>query len=229
MIADTELLRRYAEKGDETAFTELVQRCVPFVYAVAKRKLGDDSHLAEDVVQRVFNDMARKAPTLCRHPVLSAWLFTSTHYAANQLARAEHRRRTREEKAEAMKELPDPAADTTDFEQLRPVLDDLIRALGERDREAVLLRYFEGLSWLDIGARLRLTDDGARSRVERALEKLRGMLARRGVRSTTGALGLALAGQSQAAVPASLRRGAARDSLRGRRRGHRTSGGPAPR
>ena len=95
----------------------------------------------------------------------------------------------------------DPAAE---WDRLRPVIDDALRALGERDREAVLLRFFEGRAFADVGARLQLTADAARMRVDRALERMRLVLARRGVTSTTSALSLALASQAGAAVPAGV-------------------------
>jgi hypothetical protein len=76
--------------------------------------------------------------------------------------------------------------------------------MDERDRDAVLLRFFDGRSFVEIGARIRLSENAARMRVERALEKLRRKLERRGVVSTTSALGLALANQAAAAMPAGL-------------------------
>src|SRR5688500_10180829 len=102
MVDDTELLRRYAEEGVEDAFAEIVRRHIDLVYAIARRKVGGNAHLAQDVTQRVFTDLARKAAVVCRHRVLSGWLFTSTHYAATQCVRAERRRRIRDERAQAM-------------------------------------------------------------------------------------------------------------------------------
>ncbi len=197
------MLGQYAATRDERAFAELVERHLDLVYAVALRKVGGDAHFAEDVAQRVFTDLARKAATLAGHPVLSGWLFTSTHYAASQLVRAERRRREREQKAQAMNELSSaPAA--IDGERLRPLLDDLVAELSARDREAVLLRFFEGRGFAEVGARLNLSEDGARARVDRAVEKLQALLARRGITSASGALGLALANHASAAAPIGL-------------------------
>lgn len=202
MNDDADLLRRYAEDGDERAFAAWVERRIAMVHAVARRKVGGDAQLAEDVTLRVFADAARAAARLSRHPAPSGWLFTSTHFAATQIVRAEQRRRAREQEAHAMHEQNlDPAAIA--WERLRPALDDLIAGLDERDREAVLLRFYEGQSWAEVGARLRLSEAAARSRVERALERLRAALARHGETATTAALGLALAGQAGAA-PAGL-------------------------
>lgn len=205
MTDDAALLRRYARENSQDAFAELVRRRIDLVYAVALRKVGGDAHLAEDVAQRVFAEVARKAAVLANHPAFSGWLFRSAHYSATQVVRAEQRRRVRETKAEIMKQLDqdDPTREI-DWERLRPLLDDLVNELGDRDRAAVMGRFFEGLPLAEIGRRLGLSDAGAQSRVERAVEKLRAALARRGVTSTSTALGLALANQAGAAAPTGL-------------------------
>ena len=95
---------------------------------------------------------------------------------------------------------PDPAA----WERLRPVIDDALGELDERDRQAVLLRFFSGLPLAQVGERLRLTENAARMRVDRALDKLHVRLARRGVTSTSAALAVALTGQAGFATPAGL-------------------------
>jgi RNA polymerase sigma factor (sigma-70 family) len=202
MTDDTELLRRYADERSEEAFAELVRRHLGLVYHAALRQCGGDAHRAEDVAQTVFTDLARKARSLGRHPGLAGWLYTGTRHAAAQAVRTEVRRQARESEAQVNAEL---AADpTADWEQLRPVIDDVLQALGEADREAVLLRFFEERPFAEIGARLAVSEDAARMRVDRALEKMRGRLARRGLTSTTAALALALATQAGAAVPAGL-------------------------
>jgi RNA polymerase sigma factor (sigma-70 family) len=204
-IGDGALLRRYADRQDEAAFAELVRRHVDLVYAAALRKVGGDAHSAGDVTQRVFTDLARKAASLARHPALAGWLFTATHYAATQLVRAERRRRAHEQTAHTMNELAHDPAAAIDGERLRPLLDDVVLELDECDREAVLLRFFEGRGFAELGARLQLSEDGARSRVERALEKMQGLFARRGITSTSAALALALGSQAAGATaPAAL-------------------------
>jgi hypothetical protein len=103
-----------------------------------------------------------------------------------------------------MQELNDDATHDADWQKLRPVLDDALGELSERERDAVLLRYFEAQPFAQIGETLRITEDAARMRVQRALEKLRAVLARRGVTSTSAALGVALANQAAFAAPAGL-------------------------
>lgn len=204
MSDDRDLLRSWTEERDQASFTELVRRHVNLVYSVALRKVGGDAHLAQDVAQRVFADLARKAPALSRHPTLTGWLFTSTHFAATQLVRSERRRRTREEKAQAMNELFGDSVPTHNWDKLRPLLDDVVLELSPADREAILLRFFADRTFPEIAARLQLSEDGARARVNRAIDKLQALLARRGVTSTSSALALALSQHAVATAPAGL-------------------------
>ena len=203
MRDDAELLREYAEHRSEDAFAELVRRHLGLVYNAALRQLGGDAHLAEDVAQSVFTDLARKAGSLGGRAVLAGWLYTSTRYAAVQVVRSEQRRRAREDVAMKLSEQT-AMEGGAEWERLRPVIDDALHGLGERDREAVLLRFFEGRAFAEVGAELAVSEDAARVRVNRALEKLRGLLARRGVTSTSAALAVALGGQAMAATPAGL-------------------------
>ena len=98
MTPDSELLGRYARTRSEDAFAELVRRHVNLVYSAALRQVNGDAHLAQDVAQTVFTDLARKAGSLARRESLTGWLYTSAHFAAAKIARTENRRRDREEK-----------------------------------------------------------------------------------------------------------------------------------
>ncbi len=201
--SDAELLRHFAQERVEAAFAEVVKRHVGLVYAVARRQVGGDAHLAHDVTQRVFTDLARKAASLSDREVLGGWLFRSAQFAASDVVRAERRRRTREAEAQSMHDANQDPTTSSEWEKLRPLLDEAVGTLGARERDALVLRFFEGRAWAEIGARLQVSEDAARMRVERALEKLRGLLAKRGVTSTSAALGLALT-QQVGAVPAEL-------------------------
>jgi RNA polymerase sigma factor (sigma-70 family) len=206
MPTDAQLLSSYADENSEAAFGELVRRHVNLVYSVALRQCGGDAHLAEDVAQRVFTDLARKARSLSGHAVLGGWLYRSAQFAASDVVRAERRRRAREQEASVMHESLSvgPTVGDADWQKLAPVLDQAIGELAAPDRDAVVLRFFEGRPFAEIGATLRLTDDAARMRVDRALDKLRAALVRRGIRSTTAALAAALANQAVVAAPAGL-------------------------
>jgi RNA polymerase sigma factor (sigma-70 family) len=204
MGTDAELLSRYATAHDEGAFGTLVQRHLTLVYSVALRQVGGDAHLAQDVAQRVFIDLARKAPALSGRATLGGWLYRAAQFTASDLVRTDRARRAREQEAQLMQELSQDPIASTDWEKLRPVLDIAINELSENDRDAVVLRFFETRPFAEIGATLRVTEDAARMRVERALDKLRTALARRGVTSTSTALAAVLANQLSTAAPAGL-------------------------
>lgn len=207
MNEDHELLRRYVEDRSEGAFAELVKRRVNLVYSVAVRQCGGDAHLAEDVTQKVFADLARKASELAERPVLSGWLYRSAQFAAADIVRSERRRRVREQENQLMNEISaggHGADGPADWDKVRPVIDEAMGELAEADRDAVALRFLEEKSFAEIGRALGLSEDTARKRVERALDKLHGGLAKRGVTSTTAALGLAIGGQAACAAPAGL-------------------------
>lgn len=192
MSNDTELLRRYAEENSEVAFAELVREHLNLVYSAAVREMHGDTALAEDLSQAVFTELARQAGQLRRHPTLAGWLYVCVRRMAANLKRAEHRRRCREEEVHTMNLLLSEDSPEQAWQQIRPLLDDALHELNEADRTAVVLRYLEERSLRDIGLALGLQENAARMRVERALEKLRGLLARRGVTSTASGLAAAL-------------------------------------
>ena len=204
MPEDTELLRRYAEEKSDDAFGELVRRHVDFVYAAALRQARGNAPLAQDVTQAVFTDLARKAATLSGHEVVVGWLHTATRFAAIKAIRSESRRHAREQEAHAMNEMLHESGTPVDWERLHPVLDEVLGELKDRERAAILLRYFEKKPLAEVGAKLSLTETAARSCVDRSLDKMRTLLERRGVTSTTAALAMALANQVGVAAPAGL-------------------------
>ncbi len=197
-----QLLSDYAKAGSEASFRELVERYIKLVYSTALRLTGGDTQLAEDVVQTVFINLARKARTLSGDVMLGGWLHQHTYHVATKAMRAERRRQSREREAVEMKTLHDDSA--ADWQRLAPTLDEAITQLGTEDRNAILLRFFEERDFRSVGAALGRTEDAARMRVARALEKLHSILKRRGVTLSAAALGSALASEALTAAPAGL-------------------------
>jgi RNA polymerase sigma factor (sigma-70 family) len=203
MNEDAKLLVQYLDHSSESDFNTLVQRHIALVYGAALRGVGGDVHLAHDVTQIVFSDLARKAPSLRDRPSLAGWLYIGTRHAAAAIVRREQRRKTRELRAHTMNTLLSPETPDPEWERIRPVLDAAMTELGETDREAVVLRYFQQRTLAEVGHALRVTEEAARKRVDRALDKLRDVLLKRGIVSTTAALGVAL-NAAPVPVPSSM-------------------------
>lgn len=201
MHDDASLLQRFAQSGDQDAFAELTRRKVQLVYAAAVRQVGGDEHLAQDVTQAVFFALASHARKLEHHQQLSGWLYTTTRFLALKALRTQSRWQLREQHASTMisQETVAPR-----WDDLRDVIDETMHEIGATDRTALILRFFEGKALTEVGAALGLSENAARMRVDRALEKLRGRLKQRGVVSAAAALGATLSAQPAVTVPASL-------------------------
>ena len=199
---DQELLQRYALRHDEPAFAVVVERQVDLVYSVALRLLAGDSPLAEDVTQKVFADLAAKAAGVARVGSVAGWLHTHTRFVSLTAIRGERRRQQREQEAAIMHH-PEPVPEF-DWERLRPLLDAAVGELRTVDRDAIVMRFFQNKSHREVGEALGLSENTARMRIERALEKLQAIFARRGLTVSSMAMALAISGNSVQAAPAGL-------------------------
>lgn len=204
MRTDAQLLGQFVRDKDDAAFTELAERHVHLVFSAALRQLNGDSHLAEDVTQAVFGELLRKAPGLVQHPSLAGWLHLTASHIAARARRTEARRARREALAHAMSDPSPTPPEDTHWLELRPVVDDVLGALSAADRELILLRFFQDRPFAEVGRLLGVPENTARMRVERALERLRVRLARRGVTSTAALLGSALRSHAITTAPAHL-------------------------
>lgn len=179
---DQELLNEYASTGSEAAFTTLVGRHTGWVQASAQRQMRGDPGAAQDVTQAVFILLAKKAGRLRNRSDLITWLFGAVRYCAMSGRRSEQRRKVHERKAAAMSaELIDNTTDALSLSELLPNLDELIARLGVTDRQAILLRYFEKKSLAEVGASMGISEEAAKKRVARAVDRLRNFFMRDGV------------------------------------------------
>lgn len=199
MKDDGSLLTEYVAQGSEDAFRELVSRHAGLVYSAALRQVGQAT-LAEEVTQAVFCILAKKAAKLQDRTVVAGWLHQTARFAALKAARAEQRRQAREQEASLMNGDHEESV----WPRIAPHLDEAMAALGESDRDALILRYFEDRNLRDVGQCLGVSDDAAQKRVSRALDKLRQFFVKRNIAVSSGVIAAALPGNAIAAVPAGL-------------------------
>ncbi|HSH17238.1 MAG TPA: sigma-70 family RNA polymerase sigma factor, partial [Verrucomicrobiae bacterium] len=197
--SDQELLRAFVRERSEDAFRQMVNRHLNLVFATARRILGDPQ-LAEEVAQGVFLLLARKAGEIGNQQPLAGWLYhTARHHALNA-SRAEGRRRQREQTAAAMQ----TTETTPEPEWIAAELEGALEELPAEDRDALVLRFLDNRQLREVGVELGISEEAARKRVSRALDKLRGIFGKRGVALSTGLLTTALAAQAGAVAPAGL-------------------------
>ena len=198
---DSALLRQYVENNSDEAFAALVTRHINLVYSVALRRVANPHH-AEEITHAVFIILARKAASLRHDKALSSWLFQATRLTAGNFIRSEIRRHRREEEAYMQSVLNETATEV--WPKIAPLLDDAVAGLREKDRQAIVLRFYEGRNLREVGLALGASEAAAEKRVNRALEKLRTFFTKRGVSSTTAILAGMISANSVHAAPVGL-------------------------
>ena len=209
MADDMELVREFATRRSDAAFERLVSRHLNLVYSVALRQVRDP-HLAQEVAQAVFIILARKAGSLGPKTILSGWLFRTAQYASADALKTQRRRQHREQEAYMQSILnrggdaPSQPTNEEAWTQIAPLLDAAMLRLGEKDRSAIVLRFFENKNLREVGAALGASEDSARVRINRALEKLRKFFTKSGVMLSATVIATAVAANSVQAAPVGL-------------------------
>lgn len=197
-VADQELIRRFADDRDETAFEILVRRHAGMVVATARRVLGD-AHAAEDVCQAAFVLLAQKAAARRWGPTVAGWLHKTAHFLALK-ARTAAARRARREQAAADPAPANPLADLT-VQELLAALDAELLALPEALRAPLVLCYLEGATRDEAADRLGCPLPTLKKRLERGRDRLHAALVRRGLGLPAALLGTLLVREAAAAPP----------------------------
>ncbi len=195
------LLEQYTRQGAEEAFAALVREYLDLVYSAALRA-ARSPQLAEEVAQSVFTDLARQAHKMKPNTLLSAWLYRVTRRTAIDVVRRESRRQRREQVAVEL--AGQNCAAPSEWTHAEPLLDEAMDALPEADRNAVLLRFFEGKDLKTVGGVLGVSEEAARKRVARAVERLRQFFSKRGVEISSAGVVALLSAKAVEAAPAGL-------------------------
>ena len=195
-LTDAELLLE-ASRGSRDALEGIARRYVGFVYNAALRQTHGDKHLAEDVTQAVFVILSRKVHQMKRGTLLHGWLFTTTRYAAANAGKMRKRRIHHERVAAGMRR---EAVEPEPVEAVTPLLDEALADLREPERCAILLSYFGGKTYREVGAQIGTSEEGARKRVERAVNRMRDFFAKRGVAVSGAAVAATLKHSAGAAL-----------------------------
>ena len=195
---DAELVGAYARTRSDAAFAAIVQRHVNAVYAAAWRQVRDAA-LAEDITQAVFIVLAKRAHRIHDPRLLAGWLLKVTRYCAADARKLAARREFHEQRAAAMK--PMMSEGNAMEPDIGEHLDAHLAALGAVDRAAIVLRCLEERPLAEVARELQMSEEAAKKRVARALEKLRKLFDRKGVTLSAIVLAGALAKQGIAAPP----------------------------
>ena len=197
-----DLVREFARRDSEPAFTELVHRHINLVYSVALRFVGNPED-AQDVAQAVFIILAQKAAGLREKTVLTGWLYETTRFTAARLLRTAARRQAREQEAYMQSTLNEPETDNA-WRQLAPLLEDAMTRLTEKERTLLALRFYENKTGAEAAAAMGIREAAAHKRAARAVEKLRAFFAHRGIGISAVVLVGTISANSVQAAPAAL-------------------------
>jgi RNA polymerase sigma factor (sigma-70 family) len=202
---DSELLARFSCRHDQAAFAVLLRRHGPMVFGVCRRLLGQAED-AEDVFQAVFLLLSRKAASIRKREAIGSWLYGVAYRLASK-ARARRQCRQAHERRAGLRKHAEGQADVkAAWQQVQATLDEALWQLPEKYRTALILCYLQEKSHEEAARQLGCPLTTLRSRLTRAREKLRSLLARRGlVLSASGFVAFMASNAVEGALPATLR------------------------
>jgi RNA polymerase sigma factor (sigma-70 family) len=210
-LTDTELLECFLARRDQAAFEAPVARHGPMVLGIC-RNLPRDPHAAEDAFQATFLILAHKAGSIGQRDLLANWLYGVARRVAAR-ARAATCRRHAREKQGIDPVRAEPSREALD-EELRRVVHEELDRLPAKYRTPLVLCYLAGKTQAEVARQLGWTTGMVRGRLERARERLRGRLTRRGLALAGTAWAAALCRtEAAAAVPPLLLKAAVRTAL----------------
>ena len=178
-MSDDDLMRAY-QAGDVDAFEELVRRYRTRLTAFAAQRLGDRG-LAEDFVQETFLRVWQGAGDYIPMGRFRAWLYTiARNLCTNSLAGARRHLGLTPDAPMILWtwELEKPAEEGVEAEELHQRLEQAAATLPEKQRRAVMLRYYHGLSMGEIAEVEGCPAGTVKSRLHHALKRLRVKLGR---------------------------------------------------
>jgi RNA polymerase sigma-70 factor (ECF subfamily) len=138
-----------------------------------RRRVSDET-LAEDVLQDVFLKIHQHVDALRDVRKLESWIYQIARNAIIDAYRS--RRSITPLDAEEVLDLPEELPDDDIVSELLPCVRAMVRNLPELDRQALVLTEYQGLTQKELAERLGLSFSGAKSRVQRAREKLKQQL-----------------------------------------------------
>jgi RNA polymerase sigma factor (sigma-70 family) len=200
-LTDGQLLSRFFEARDDTAFTVIIDRYGPLVYGVCRRVLAD-SNDADDAFQATFLVLVRKGNTLRDPGRLASWLYGVAYRTARK-AKAKAALRTKSERQASEMPTKSDRSEMT-YDELAAVLDEEIAQLPEKYALPLVLCYLEGKTNAQAAQQLGWPEGSISRRLSRARELLRSRLARRGLALSAALIAAVFARPSSAGVPSEL-------------------------
>lgn len=179
-MKDQEKIIARARRGDADAFEQLVVAYRDQVFRLALRMCGSEAD-ADEVAQEAFLSAWKALPNFRGESQFSTWLYQLTTHAAIDLMRREKRQIAADDITEvsAADPAPSPQQQAEQSEQ-REIVRDAILQLAPEQREVVVLRFMEELSYEEIGAVLKLPSGTVKSRLNRAKAQLKEILSKSG-------------------------------------------------